>query len=292
MNHLTFPWEPLGMMLRKLSLSGGAGNATAWILFLAAGALPLAAACLLRQRHRAVRADLLLLPLSVSLYAGLWFFINPTYIDHYLSPIPANGAAKYALAAVIDSLLLTWLLLRCIVRCGKLEYDSLLSGLRVLLNLYVTLAAAAVLVRTSAQLIDDCAALKEGNTGSDSFSVGFSMVVLALGATVSLLPALLRLILLLMISGFLKSCGEDVYNENACSRIRRIGRASSRFFSLILIATVGFNVLQLLFSRYILSSHHRIIFPLTELLVVLGIRMFSFLYLEGRRLKEDNDMFI
>ena len=51
-------------------------------------------------------------------------------------------------------------------------------------------------------------------------------------------------------------------------------------------------MLQLLFSRFLLSSFHRVLFPLTDLLLVLGIRLFGSLYLEGKRLKEDNDMFI
>ena len=70
MHYITFPWEQTGWLLRKLSLSGSAGNAAAWVLFLAAGALPLTAAFFLRKRRRAVRADLLLIPLSAALYAG------------------------------------------------------------------------------------------------------------------------------------------------------------------------------------------------------------------------------
>ena len=38
---LTFPFEPLSGLLRKLSLTGGAGNALAWALFLALSLWPL-----------------------------------------------------------------------------------------------------------------------------------------------------------------------------------------------------------------------------------------------------------
>ena len=51
MHYITFPWEQTGWLLRKLSLSGSAGNAAAWVLFLAAGALPLTAAFFLRKRQ-------------------------------------------------------------------------------------------------------------------------------------------------------------------------------------------------------------------------------------------------
>ena len=35
MDYMTVPWEQLGLLLRRLSLSGSAGNITAWILFFA-----------------------------------------------------------------------------------------------------------------------------------------------------------------------------------------------------------------------------------------------------------------
>ncbi len=41
-----------------------------------------------------------------------------------------------------------------------------------------------------------------------------------------------------------------------------------------------------------MSSSYIITFPLAEIIVVLGIRILSLLYLESKRLKEDNDMFI
>ena len=116
MDYMTFPWEQLGLLLRRLSLSGSFGNAAAWILFLAIGALPLLAAAVLLRRRRACGADFLLAALSAALFIGLWFFVNPSYIDRHLSPMPAGGIAKFALASVIDSLLLTWFLLRFLLR--------------------------------------------------------------------------------------------------------------------------------------------------------------------------------
>ena len=60
MEYITFPWEQIGLGLRRLSLSGSAGNIAAWILFLAAGALPLFTMAFLRYRRKSCRADYLL----------------------------------------------------------------------------------------------------------------------------------------------------------------------------------------------------------------------------------------
>lgn len=292
MKYVTFPWEQLGRMLRRLSLSGSACNVTAWILFLLIGALPLAGFLFFRCRRHACRADILLLPLSVALYVGLWFFVNPSYIDRYLSPIPMGGAAKYALAAVIDSLLLTWLLLRCLFYCKTMPHGRLLSSLRILLDIYVALSAVTVFVQGGTQFIEECNALTQGNTGTDSSLVTISVLFLALQALLGLLPTAAKLALLLLASDFLRNYGSEAYSEKTYARMEMLTLASSRFLLLILLSNVSFNVLQLLFSRFLLSSFHRVLFPLTDLLVVLGIRLLSSLYLEGKRLKEDNDLFI
>lgn len=292
MKYATFPWEQLGRMLRRLSLSGSAGNITAWILFVLIGALPLAALFIFWCRRHAYKADILLLPLSAALYVGLWFFINPSYMDRYLSPVPMGGAAKYALTAVIDSLLLTWLLLRYLYYCRKMPHNRLLSSLRILLDIYVALSAAAVFVQGGAQFIEDCSALTQSNTGADSSLVTISVLFLALQSILELLPTAAKLALLLLASDFLRNYGAEAYSEKTYARMERLTVASSRFLILILLSTVSFNVLQLLFSRLLLNSFHRVIFPLTDLLVVLGIRLFGSLYLEGKRMKEDNDLFI
>lgn len=292
MKYATFPWEQLGRMLRRLSLSGSAGNVTAWVLFLLIGALPLAGFLFFRCRRHVCRADILLLPLSVALYVGLWFFVNPSYMDRYLSPIPMGGAAKYALAAVIDSLLLTWLLLRCLFYCKTMPHGRLLSSLRILLDIYVALSVVTVFVQGGAQFMEECSSLTQGNTGTDSSLVTVSVLFLALQALLGLLPTAAKLALLLLASDFLRNYGSDAYSEETYARMERLTLASNRFLILILLSNVSFNVLQLLFSRFLLSSFHRVLFPLTDLLVVLGIRLLGSLYLEGKRLKEDNDLFI
>ena len=91
MSYVTFPWEPLGQALRRLSLSGAAGNIAAWAVFAVLGCLPLAVLLFLFCRHRLQKADILLALLSAALFIGLWFFINPAYMDLYLSPMPADG---------------------------------------------------------------------------------------------------------------------------------------------------------------------------------------------------------
>nr|WP_296463372.1 hypothetical protein [uncultured Acetatifactor sp.] len=339
MDYMTFPWEQLGLLLRRLSLSGSFGNAAAWILFLATGALPLLAAAVLLRRRRACGADFLLAALSAALFVGLWFFVNPSYIDRYLSPMPAGGIAKFALASVIDSLLLTWFLLRFLLRMEKghrnqdhsregqhsaekvhsmegahpaekvhpteealsmegahsgenIGHGKPLSGLRILLGLYALVLAIGLIVQGGAEFRAALTALEESNSGSATFLLEISTLFLALQAVMGLLPSAAKIALLLMMSVFLHHYAADPFGPAACHAMERLRIASGRLLAVVLVANVGFNVLQLAFSRFLLSVNHQILFPLSEIIVILGIRTLSTLYLESKRLKEDNDMFI
>ena len=292
MEYITFPWEQIGLGLRRLSLSGSAGNIAAWILFLAAGALPLFTIAFLRYRRKSCRADYLLPLLSVSLFAGLWFFINPSYMDRYLSPMPTGGIAKYSLAAVIYSLFLTWILLRLVFLYEKAGQGRLLAGLRILLGLYGLVLGIGLFVQSSVEFREALRALQESNTGSDSHLVRISTLFLAIRIVIGILPTASQIALLFMMVLFLRRYEKEPFGPEASLAMKRLKAASGRLLTVALLANAGFNVLQLLCSRFLLTSFHRIPFPLSEILVMLGIRTLSFLYLESRRLKEDNDMFI
>ncbi len=351
MEYMTFPWEQLGRALRRLSLSGSAGNVVAWILFLAIGSLPLIGAAVLLGRHRFHKADLLLPVLAAAVFAGLWFYVNPSYIDRYLSLVPAGGLSKYALASVIDSLLLTWGLLRFLLYMedghsrkrqhskekaqfvddapsikethsmndaystneiysnemssmkeeGSREnayfgentgHGKSLTGLRILLDFYALVLAIALLVQGWAEFRAALTALQENNSGSAPVLLEISTLFLALQAILGLLPGAAKIALLLMMSVFLRRYASDPFGSRSCLAMERLRIASGRLLAVVLVANIGFNVLQLVFSRFLLSVNHQILFPLSEVIVILGIRTLSSLYLESKRLKEDNDMFI
>ncbi|HBA50235.1 MAG TPA: hypothetical protein DCZ91_21065 [Lachnospiraceae bacterium] len=292
MKYITFPWAQLGTALRRLSLSGSAGNAAAWSLFLLIGAIPLAAAAILYTRHRGSKADILLAALSLMFYVSIWFFINPSYMDVYLSPLPMGEFTGYLLGTVLYSLLLTWILLRCILRYEKAEYRKLISGFRFLLYAYILVLAIESLFQSGAGFIASFQALGENNSAASDLELSISTFFLILQAGIGLLPKMAELMLLVMGAGFLRSFERAAFSQDTLARLERLRITSGRLLMLMLISNAGVSILQLIFARFLLSSSHIIVFPLAEIIVVLGIRMLSLLYLESKRLKEDNDMFI
>lgn len=292
MSYITFPWEQAGLWLRSLSLSGPSGNTAAWILYLCTGALPLGVMLFLQSRQRAAKCDWLLPVLSAALYTGLWFFTNPSYMDKYLTPVPAAGLAKYTLAAVIYSLLLTWILLRFMARRQQAGFRRLLPGLRYLLYLYILALAVDSFLICGPEFLNACRELKESNSGAAASLLNTSILFLALGSIVRLIPYLSELVLLAAGTRFLYCFEKETFGPGACIWLQRLKLYSGRLLALILLSNVGFSVLQLFCSRFILSSNHTIVFPISRIIVVCAIHMLSFFYLESKQLKEDNDMFI
>ena len=134
--------------------------------------------------------------------------------------------------------------------------------------------------------------LSEKNSAAGSLQLNVTAFFLILQAITRLLPKAAELILLAMGAGFLRSFRHAAFSADTGARLERLRITSGRLLVLLLVSNVGISLLQLAFSGLLLSSSYIITFPLAEIIVVLGIRILSLLYLESKRLKEDNDMFI
>ena len=306
MEAIVFFWEQAGGLLRRLSLSGDAGNISAWIIFILAGGSPLILWAILGIRKRAGRSDLLLLLISVVLTAGLWFMVNPSYMDRYLFH-GMEDVGAYIFPGVICSLVLAWGAMRLLGIYEGLSRQSFFRCLEVLLGIYVAVTAAALCLGWWTELAQGWSNLCQGNTwagkeellsgtapgmASDRGSLAVSSFFLILQVTAQKLPGFLELLLFGMAVCLLRSCERENFGGKSLIWVERLKRWSGRFLGVILLSNAGVNLLQLLFSGYILRSSYRVLLPLWEVTAVLGILLLSRFYLESRRLKEENDGFI
>ena len=103
---LSFPLAPIGNWLRRLSLSGGAGNALAIVLYVLICLLP-AGMCLFRWlKGKRCAEDLLLPAASAALFYSLYLLINPAMAEARYSLM-----AKPALNGLVWVLIVAWLVL-------------------------------------------------------------------------------------------------------------------------------------------------------------------------------------
>lgn len=127
-----FPFEQLGLGLRALSLSGGAGNAAALVLYGAVCLLP-AGALLLIQRRRALCPEDALLPvLSAALFPVLYWMINPGLLGQFYGSAEGQPVAKAVLGIIVYSVLLGYVLLRMLRRFFTADLPGLQKCLAAL----------------------------------------------------------------------------------------------------------------------------------------------------------------
>lgn len=316
MRYIAFPWEQIGILLRRLSMAGAVGNVAAWVLFTVIGGSPLILWGLLAGRRKSSRADLLLPVLSLTLFAGLWFLTNPFYLEAYLFSAGVEGMGKCVFALSIDSVLLSWLLLRFLGSCGRMERKNLLRSLEFLLGFYVALSVVEILFQGGAELLAEwkSVGVTTSATGLEwmpeqsfgglewmpgqSFggmgrrSMGLSRCLLVLQTICRYLPELLELVLCGAAICFLHSCEQNSFNEKSLKQVQRLKNLSACFLGVILGANVCVNLLQLVLAGYIYSSHYTLVFPIRHIIVMLGVLILSRFWLEGKELKDDNTLFI
>ncbi|MCX4307975.1 MAG: hypothetical protein OSJ69_19510 [Acetatifactor sp.] len=292
MKYLAFPWGPLGNMLRRLSLSGGAGNVTAWILFLAAGALPVVCWGVLFLKKRAVKADWLLFLLSAAMFAGLWLLVNPSYLEQRLFPPGIGEMGRPAVALTIDSILLTWVFGRFLEKYEKLGINRLLRSLQVLLVIFILLIGISAAFEAGYGFAKEYAALKSGNTALREKQLMPSIVFLFLQTVCAFLPKVLELFLWSRIVCLLRSFEKDCFSRESLGRVEGIKRLSALFLVAVLFGNLGMNLLQLILASRIYSSHYVLVLPLREIIVLLVMVLLSRFYLLTKHLKEDNELFV
>lgn len=302
--YFTFPWEQIGIGLRKLSLSGAAGDLAAWILFAVMGGCPLILWGMLERRKKSSRVDLLLPVLSLTLFSGLWFLINPSYLAAYLFPAGMGEMGRCAFALAIDSILLCWLLLRFLGSSGKMDKKTLLRSLEIMLGLYVALNAAAILFQGGAELLTAWKSVGVSVSGDMEWmltpeigftevrSMGLSRCFLVFQTLCRYLPELLELGLCGVAICFLNSCEQNSFSEDSLKQVKRLKRLSACFLGAVLGTNVCANLLQLTFARYIYCSNYILAFPIKHVIFMLGVLMLSRFWLESKKLKDDNTLFI
>lgn len=275
---------PFFTWLRELSLSGSAGNAAAWALVLLASALPLVPAILLLLRRRRW-TDALLLLLPPTIFAALYFGVNPTLagpVGQFL-PVAALGCAA--------SVLLAWVVLGLLRNLAAAPADKLARALGLLLvlcALLLTLTAAVSLFmdwRTAAQ------AIREGNTAAPAQA---EKTVWAQGflALLRLLPYLLGSGALLLGAGLAVKLGADPFGDDAATLCDRTARLCGMAAAAMVLLELGVNLLQLLLFPLLRSTSFHLQLELSPLAATAALYLLCRYFRQGLALRRDNESII
>ena len=283
---LSQPFQAIGNGLRQLSLSGGAGNVCAILLYLLLSLVPLVFSGVLYWKRKAHWEDGLLCLTSILLFIAYYLFINPALLP--LPRLPGMGAML--LGGSIYSLLLSWLLIRCVRIFRSANEQRMLKFLRRLMYFLMAILVFSICSLGFSGFLGKIHSLRAGNTGADH--LGLSYLFLFLQYAVDCIPQLLEIFVLLSACSLFRAMETDRYSPDSLNAARKL----SHFCGLSLIITVLAHgllaLLQLIFANQLHQIDMTLHFPLSDLAILLLSLLLSHLLVDGKKLQDDNALFI
>lgn len=278
---LPFHWA--GMGLRRLSLSGSAGNLLAVVLFILIGMLPLLPAL---KRKWLTENWLLILAVGV-LYYVLYYFVNPGL----RSQLMQGEVGNLILSGSFWSVLLSWALISFLRNTDHLDSPKIFHMLKLFLVICVVYLLWKGIALGLYELTASLRTLKEQNT-LPGLNLLPTQAMLVITYLLSLLEYCLDAAVLVLGAKFLEELEKDPYSEMCCESVNRLVHWCHRSLIAILLAHTALNLGRLFFADWLLTVNVTISIPLLSIATILGIICLSRLLNAGRQLKEDNDLFI
>lgn len=282
---MAFPYELIGLGLRKMSLSGSMGNIWAVVIYAAVSLLPAIYWLVFRLRKGFKWIDLLMPIFSAGLLGGIYVMINPGYL-------PAGVEMERAvIGCALHSVWTGYAIVRLAESLKNGRRDRLA---RVLKGLLWVLAAVFVYIIAGScvnELISALKELAEKNT-MPGISLVMTQIFLVLGYINAALPYALDIPVIFAGQGLLRELSKDEYGEGAAIMAEKLAARCGFALSATVISGVIFNILQLIFAKELLKMDTMVQIPLVSVIFALAALMAAGYIRAGRRIKQDNDLFI
>ena len=287
---MAFPFAQIGALLRALSLSGGIWNAAALVVYIALSLLPVALILYICKKRTLRAEDSLLAVLSILLFVALYLMINPGEMTRYLGEA-AGGLGRPLLGGSIYAVVIGYAVLRALRHFFTANVNALQTYLKGLLYALVAVFVFAICGVCFGDLMRAFADLTEGNVGNEQF-LGASYVFLALQYAVDMLPYGMDIWVSFMAIHLLHQCAKGRYVQETVLAAERLARVCGYTLAATVTSHIAFNLLQLVFARYLWVVNGSAQIPLLSTAFVLAAFLFARYIRDGRSLKEDNDLFI
>lgn len=288
---MAFPFEQIGLGLRTLSLSGGPGNAAAIAVYIVVSLLPAAALLILRKKRGLYAEDGLLAVLSAVLFAVLYLMINPGIIDSMTNVAAGQSIGKAMLGVTVYSVLCGYIVLRVLRLFSDGSAPKLERYMSVMLHLLCVLFVYVIFSACFGGMLDSIASLRAGNIGNEHL-LGASYFFLVLQLVVDALPYLMDVFVVFAALGLLREMQTDRYSAETVAAAERMSRLCSIALAATVLSNIGFNLLQLLFAKSLMTLNSLVQIPVFSITFVLAALLLTRFVTENKQLKDDNDMFI
>lgn len=291
---IAFPFEQLGAGLRALSLSGGAGNGIAIVIYILCSLIPVGIWLLLKKKKQAEPVDVLLLFLSVLLFGVNYYMINPGLLG---SGVP--GTAKWSLGSTFYSVLLGYLLIRILLHCQNLDRSGLQKRIETLLAVVNAILVYVIFSSKLGSFLATIGNLQSTNSGLDmentwglSGPLGLTYLFLFLHFLAGILPYTLDLVIVCFTRRLLKKLEEAPYEEETVVLAEKLGGFCVKSLIFTIAVEAIFNIAQLFFQGQLYQLDYVVNIPVFSIVFVFAVLLFARYIRQMQKLKMDNDLFI
>lgn len=275
---LALPFALIAKGLRALSLSGSNGNMIAILLYAVVSLSPM----LFLLKKKRSREDWLLIACSGALFYVLYLLINPGLMPAAMSS--EVGGVIYS--GTIYSILISWGILKLIHREVS-GYDALKTLLYILAALYIIVGFGVGVGDLKTEIVT----LHTTNTmpGQNLLPTDlFHALIFAVHALEYLMDACL------MIFGVDLICQleQNPYSESCVETADLLSRKARSYLSVILLSNMALNVTQVLFAYNLYNIDAKVRIPVFSVALCLGCMALTRLLVQGKEIKEENDLYI
>lgn len=288
---MAFPFEQLGIGLRRLSLSGGVGNGIAIVLYVAICLAPCTIILIHKKKNSLHIEDSLLGLLSILLFPVMYQLINPGLIGRTIGASKNLAFAKAILVGTVYSVTFAYLILRTLRLLFSSDTQRLQKYMVILLELVNALFVYIIFGVGTSRLIDSFVALREGNVGNEHL-LGASYVFLVLQFVVDNIPFILNIIVVFAGITLLHELTLDRYSAETVTATENLSKICKAALTITVLTNVAYNILQLIFSKTILNINSSVGIPIFSIAFIVGSLLLSRFVAESKALKEDNDSII
>ncbi len=291
---MSFPFEQLGLLLRKLSETGQIGNAFAVTLYTALCLSPFLFLQKVKQKRRFYAEDFLMVLLSAGLFITLFYMINPSYLSR-ITVLDLGDSGVTLLKFILGSLIWAFLLGYVILRLLRLSFANGIETLQrygkaLLYTLCFFFVFTAFSLRFT-EMISSFLDLRSKNTSDTNYMIPTN-IFYVLTFLVDILPNILYTILTVKAIDLLTAMQADRYSKETDTLAKNISVWCAKSLAAIICTSIIFPILQLLFAKILLDINTSINIPFLSLIFVLALLFVSRIISENRKLKTDNDLFI
>lgn len=279
---LALPFTLVGDGLRALSLSGGVGNVAAIVIYVLLCLSPLA----LMARKKRERMDIWLLTAAGVLFHVLYLMVNPGMRPAGMR----NEVGDLIYAGSVYSVLLAWAVGK-LMKAADTNGVNIYQALRAFLTICAVELAVVGIFGGTLGFMDKVKELQKANT-MPGVDLTLTYLFQGLISAGTMLEYGLDAVVMWLGVKLLKEVEADPYSEACAHASRKLQDKCKSALLLIVGVNAALNVGQVVFAGKLHDIDASVSFPVFSMALVFVTLALTRLLMQGKELKDDNDLFI